>query len=123
MQVKTLKDNIQVLLDIVKDADRIKEEVERRSYLNGGSGDLYNAFKYIKADKFDELAQHITQLDNILSYGLEFSNAEYVNMIEIAEQKLDSIPFGSADWQRHYGFIEGLKQVKLYTKTNNESKN
>lgn len=112
----TLKDNVQVLLNIIKDADRIKEEIERRSFGGGGSGDLYNAFKYVKADKFDELVQHIRKLDNILDHGLQFSDAEHNNLIKQSEQKLDELPFGSADWQRQYGFIEGLKQVKFYTK-------
>lgn len=116
-----LKDKLEGLINIVEEADRIKLDIEKRSFLSGSSGDLYNAFRYVKADMFDKLAEQIKQLSNILDHSLEFSDTEYQNIIVQAEKKLDELPFGSADWQRHYGYIEGLKQVNFTRLINNDT--
>jgi hypothetical protein len=81
------------------------------------TGDTYNALKYIKADNFDLFVKQLESLESVLDYGLSVTNTEYLALLQKAELKLAGLPFGSPDWQRQFGYIEGLKEIEFYTKT------
>jgi hypothetical protein len=114
--LKTLKDQIQILVDIIKHYNNLQDEVYRRS-IHHLTGDTYNALKYIKAENFDLFVKQLESIESVLNCGSSITNTEYLALLEKAEAKLAGLPFGSADWQRQYGFIEGLKEVEFYTKT------
>lgn len=115
--LKTLKDKIQVLVNIIKDYTRLKEEIDSRS-LYHPTGDAYNALKYIKADNFDLFVKQLESIESVLNYVSSITNTEYLTLLEKAEAKLSGLPFGSPDWQRQFGYIEGLKEIEFYTREN-----
>lgn len=113
--LKTLKDQIQVLVDIVEHYNNIKKEVNRESLFHP-TGDKNNILGYIKAEHFELFVEQLETIQSILEYNSPINNAQHLYLIEKAEAKLSSLPFGSPDWQRQYGYIEGLKAVEFYTR-------
>lgn len=113
--LKTLKDKIQILGDIVKHYNNLKQEVDRRSMFNPTTS-TYAGLQHVKADNFDLFVRQLENIESILDYGSSVTNTEYLALLEKAEAKLSGLPFGSPDWQRQFGYIEGLKEIEFYTR-------
>jgi hypothetical protein len=78
--LKTLKDKMQVLVNIIKDYNRLKEEVDRRSMF-GQTASSYAGLQYVKADNFDLFVRQLESIECILNYGSSITNTEYLALL------------------------------------------
>ena len=115
----TLKNQISNLEGIIANCLLVSKQVQDKSapWMESLTVDAVNR---LKSDYFSKLAEEVMRTIQIINHDglyIQMTDYDYNKLVADAEQTLTELPFGGCEWLRQYGYIEGLKQVKFFTKT------
>ena len=114
----TLNDQLRSMEETIKQCLSITENLRKSSNLWDAKS-TSATITSVRAEYFSKLVSQVLQtiklIDSSDSY-IDMTDYGHNRLIADAEQKLTELSFGGYEWLRQYGYIEGLKQVKFYTK-------
>ena len=110
-QLRSMEETIKQCLSIIKRLRDSSHELDERS--------TSATITSVRAEYFSKLVSQVLQTIKLIDSGdsyIDMTDYDHNKLVADAEQKLTELYFGGYEWLRQYGYIEGLKQVKFYTK-------